>query len=185
AARIEPPAVGRPDRDLLRQRHGRIILRRPEERAGPSYPVSDPPTRHQRHCAIHRTPIQFKTTPLGTRLQDPKRGQRRVPEPPARRLKLANSELSGKRAAPQSPPSGTAPPHRPGNVNAWPGYSCKTSRSAKPSTTSPSTSDSAAVRTTASHCRCRWPPGSYARPPTTSSPLSTNSPRNILTPKSP
>ena len=42
----------------------------------------------------------------------------------------------------------------------------------KPSTTSPSTSDSAAVRTTASHCRCRWPPGSYARPPTTSSPLS-------------
>src|SRR5205823_12634006 len=80
--------------------------------------------------------IQFQTTPLGTRLQDPKRGQRRVPEPPARRLKLANSELSGKRGALQVMPRSCrlrAHPHGP-NEPSQPGHT------SPPDTNSTSTS---------------------------------------------
>ena len=34
----------------------------------PSHRIPDPRTRTQRHCQIHRTPLQFPQTPLGTRL---------------------------------------------------------------------------------------------------------------------
>src|SRR3982751_1283818 len=59
---------------------GRIVLRGTQERAGLSHPVPDPETRHERRCPVHRTPIQFPTSPLGSRLQDSQRSPQRVPE---------------------------------------------------------------------------------------------------------
>ncbi len=48
------------------------------------YPT--PGTRHERYCAVHRTAIQFPTSPFGARLQDPERGPQRVPERAASRM---------------------------------------------------------------------------------------------------
>ena len=54
------PPVGRPDRDLLRQCDGRIVLRRAEERTGPPHRIPDPGTRPPGHCPLHRAPLQYR-----------------------------------------------------------------------------------------------------------------------------
>jgi len=85
--RARPAPVGRPHRDLLRQCHGRVVLRRTEKRARPPHRLPHTGTRPTGHCAVRRTPIQYSTSPLRTRLQDPTRGPQRVPEPTADSVK--------------------------------------------------------------------------------------------------
>ena len=79
-------AVGRADRDLLRQCDGGIVLRCSQDRAGAPHPVPHPRTRPPGYCPLHRVPLQYQASPLGTRLQDPARDPRRVPQPAGRSI---------------------------------------------------------------------------------------------------
>lgn len=66
--------------------HGRVVLRDPQERTRPPHRLPHSGTRPQRHCQIHRAPIQFPPTPLGTRLQDATSDPHRVRGSAARRV---------------------------------------------------------------------------------------------------
>jgi hypothetical protein len=82
--KTRPSPIGRENWDLLRQRDGRIVLRRTQERTCPPHPIPHPRPRLPRHCPLHRTPLQFTTSPLSTRLPDPPTSPRRAPGEPTR-----------------------------------------------------------------------------------------------------
>jgi hypothetical protein len=51
--------ISRSNRDLLRQRDGRIVLRNPQERADPPHRVPHPRTRTTRYCPLHRIALRY------------------------------------------------------------------------------------------------------------------------------
>ena len=83
-ARVAP--FGRADRSMLGQRARGIVFREFEERAGPSYGVSDPKGGNGGYCALHRVVLQLPTNSFRTRLPDTARSPHRVPEFTARRV---------------------------------------------------------------------------------------------------
>ena len=63
-----------------------IVFREFEERAGPSYGVSDPKGGKGGYCALHRVVLQLPTNSFRTRLSNTARSPHRVPEFTARRV---------------------------------------------------------------------------------------------------
>jgi len=64
---------------MLRQRDGGILLRCAEERALQPDGLSDPSRGDERHCTVHRDPLQSEKASLRDRLPSAQRSARRLP----------------------------------------------------------------------------------------------------------
>ena len=64
---------------MLRQRDGGIFLRCAEERALQPDGLSDPSCGDERHCTVHRDPLQSEKASLRDRLPSTQRSARRLP----------------------------------------------------------------------------------------------------------
>ena len=69
----QPPALGRSDRNLLRQRHGRIVLRRAEERTGEPHGIQHARGSPTGHHEIHRILVRIEARAPGSSVPDPRR----------------------------------------------------------------------------------------------------------------
>ena len=83
--------LGRSDRDLLRQRAGRIIQFRAQSRTCPPHRLPDAEEGSRRHCTLHRDLLQSSTNPLRAGLSNPARSPQQSPEDPSRSIITGNS----------------------------------------------------------------------------------------------
>ena len=166
----------RPDRGVLGQRLGGVILRGVEERTRVPNRVSHPSARPPRRCRIHRSLLQSGPAPLRTRVPDPYRGLPRIPGDPSSSLdqtQQVNVRKTRGRSVRQDRPT---PRQEEGRRRGRPldpdlasGTSSRTTRPSSmilgPTTTTPATAPPAPSPTTSTDCAnsatrspCNQPP---------------------------